>query len=154
MIVETKVSRFTKFSAFLDKVLNKSSTFPIVDSGSCAAVLCPPAQNSEKDYGWLEPNGTFHTVKWGEHQEFAFDIIRKRNWFDDFGKNYGHPYTCAGDYLTETRGWVLLHNPSHGIAYVTRSVCKRMTKAQAEFLYDYYQKRGMPSIASQYIDAI
>lgn len=39
------------------------------------------------------------------------------------------------------RGWVLLHNPSQGIAFPTKNPVKEYTKAQKEFLYDYYMER-------------
>lgn len=39
------------------------------------------------------------------------------------------------------RGWVLLHNPSRGIAFPTKNPVKEYTKAQREFLYDYYMER-------------
>ena len=47
----------------------------------------------------------------------------------------------AGDYLIR-RGWVLLHNPSQGIAIPTRDFSREYTKAQKEFLYDYYMERN------------
>ena len=47
----------------------------------------------------------------------------------------------AGDWLVE-RGGVLLHNPSQGIAYPTKNSVREYTKAQKEFLYDYYMERG------------
>lgn len=46
----------------------------------------------------------------------------------------------AADYLVR-RGWVLLHNPSQGIAIPTRDLTRKYTKAQKEFLYDYYMQR-------------
>lgn len=39
------------------------------------------------------------------------------------------------------RGWVLLHNPQQGIAIPTRDITREYTKAQKEFLYDYYMER-------------
>ena len=46
----------------------------------------------------------------------------------------------AGDWLVE-RGLVLLHDPSRGIAFPTKNPVKEYTKAQKEFLYDYYMER-------------
>ena len=37
--------------------------------------------------------------------------------------------------------WVLLHNPQQGIAIPTRDITREYTKAQKEFLYDYYMER-------------
>jgi hypothetical protein len=93
-------------------------------------------EHSTGDYGWLEPNGTFHEVEWGNHQEWAQEYINK---------NLSDKITAIdnefGDLLVE-RGWVLLHNPSQGIAFPTKDPSKRYTKAQKEFLYDYYTERG------------
>ncbi len=54
----------------------------------------------------------------------------------------------AGDYLAE-RGWVLLHNPSQGIAEPTRTLRRNYTKAQKEFLYDYYMERNKENKANE-----
>ena len=47
----------------------------------------------------------------------------------------------AGDELTK-EGWVLLHNPAQGIAMTTKNLCKDYTKAQKEFLFEYYMERN------------
>ena len=52
-----------------------------------------------------------------------------------------------GDYLVE-RGWVLMHNISQGLAFPTRNPLKPYTKAQKEFLYDYYIERGKEAEAN------
>lgn len=46
-------------------------------------------------------------------------------------------------------GWVLLHNPAHGIAFPTRSATRSYTKAQKEFLYDYYMERDCKKEANE-----
>ena len=69
-------------------------------------------EHTTKDYGWLEPSGKF------------------------LPRLYE-----AGDVLTK-EGWVLLHNPSQGIAMATRNPCKDYTKAQKEFLFEYYMERN------------
>ena len=53
-----------------------------------------------------------------------------------------------GDVLMN-RGWVLLHNPTHGIPFPTKKPEKRYTKAQADFLYDYYIDRGETARANE-----
>ena len=55
------------------------------------------------DYGWLEPDGTWHPVEWAHHSEWA------------------------GNWLNE-------HMPF-------KDPARNMTKAQKEFLYDYYLER-------------
>lgn len=100
-------------------------------------------EHSTGDYGWLEPDGTFHEVEWGDHQKWASDYLDKKqpeDW-DEESTPVCKITHAAGDYLTE-RGWVLLHNPSQGIAIPTRNPLKKYTKAQQEFLYDYYMERG------------
>lgn len=54
----------------------------------------------------------------------------------------------AGDYLV-ARGWVLLHSPAQGIAKPTKNPILDFTKAQKEFLYDYYIERDCENEASE-----
>ena len=49
------------------------------------------------------------------------------------------------------RGWVLLHNPSHGPAFPTSKEGRRYTKAQADFLYEYFLEQGEKDKADQII---
>ena len=102
-------------------------------------------EHTTEDYGWLEPNGTFHEVEWGRHQEWATEYV-KENFPEEYKEismqsNTGTGLIGEGDWLVE-KGWVLLHSPSQGIAQPTRNPVKRYTKAQQEFLYDYYQERN------------
>ena len=104
-------------------------------------------EHSTGDYGWLAPDGTFHEVEWGNHQEWAQNYIEE-NFPEladdsdvDLQQNCNVGLIGAGDWLVE-RGWILLHSPSQGIAFPTRNPLKRYTKAQQEFLYDYYMERG------------
>lgn len=92
-------------------------------------------EHTTGDYGWLEPNGTFHEVEWGEHQSWADKYMCAK--FPDLYQETGK----AGDWMVE-EGWVLLHNPSQGIAFPTKNPVKEYTKAQKEFLYDYYMERN------------
>lgn len=104
-------------------------------------------EHSTEDYGWLEPDGTFHEVKWGVHQEWAQNYMDEKFPEEAMNRDINLQTKCnvgligAGDWLVE-RGWVLLHNPSQGIAFPTKNPMKRYTKAQKEFLYDYYMERG------------
>lgn len=91
-------------------------------------------EHTTKDYGWLEPDGTFHEVEWGEHQSWAYKYV-EQNFPDQYEK-----ILEAGDWLVD-RGWILLHNPSQGIAFATGRLVRDMTKAQKEFLYSYYMER-------------
>lgn len=111
------------------------------------------------DYGWLEPDGTFHAVEWGNHQEWANDYLDKNLKQEErFAAMLeinasGMTKSCsdvigAADYLVR-RGWVLLHNPSQGLAIPTRDTTKAYTKAQKEFLYDYYMERDCKKEANE-----
>lgn len=115
--------------------------------GSFMERMMDKKEHSTEDYGWLEPDGTFHEVEWGNHQEWA-----QRNIEENFPEvaeddDVDMQTKCnagligAGDWLVE-RGWVLLHSPSQGIAQPTKNPVKRYTKKQQEFLYDYYMERG------------
>ena len=102
-------------------------------------------EHTTEDYGWLEPNGTFHEVEWGRHQEWATEYV-KENFPEEYKEismqsNTGTGLIGEGEKQKE-KGWVLLHSPSQGIAQPTRNPVKRYTKAQQEFLYDYYQERN------------
>lgn len=108
-------------------------------------------EHTTEDYGWLEPNGTFHEVDWGQHQEWATEYV-KENFPEEYKEismqsNTGTGLIGEGDWLVE-KGWVLLHSPSQGIAQPTRNPVRRYTKAQQEFLYDYYMERGKEKEAS------
>lgn len=117
--------------------------------GSFMERMMDEEEHSTGDYGWLEPDGTFHEVDWGDHQEFAEKYIRENMTEDDWiaagvhvpGQFKSDDLYSFGDYLVE-RGWVLLHSPSQGIAQPTKNPVKRYTKKQQEFLYDYYMERG------------
>ena len=115
--------------------------------GSFMERMMDKKEHSTEDYGWLEPDGTFHEVEWGNHQEWAQRYIEEN--FPEVAEDDGVDMQTkcnvgligAGDWLVE-RGWVLLHSPSLGIAQPTKNPVKRYTKKQQEFLYDYYMERG------------
>ena len=104
---------------------------------------------TDDDYGWLEPNGTFHPVEFGEHESWAKDHVAEfyRDEHEEKRKE-ARKYILYGDFLTD-RGWVLLHNPSQGIAIPTTSPGKRYTKAQKEFLYQYFIDRNCEKEANE-----
>lgn len=112
--------------------------------------------HSTEDYGWLEPSGKFHEVDWCNHQEWAEKYIRENMTEEEWLTAGIHMpdqvqtavYNTFGDYLI-SRGWVLLHNPYQGTAIPTRDESRTYTKAQKEFLYDYYIERGCISQANE-----
>lgn len=101
-------------------------------------------EHTTADYGWLDPNGTFYECEWGEHAKWADEWLEKH--IPEEEQTF--QLYEAGDILVD-RGWVLLHNPSLGIAEVTKSELKELTKAQKEFLYDYFMERKCKAQADQ-----
>lgn len=102
--------------------------------------------DTDEDYGWLEPNGTFHVAPWGDHYQWAYDYIQ-----DHFATDHVMTPDMArdpGDYLLQ-KGWVLLHSPSQGIARPSIHPTKRYTKNQQDFLYGYYIDRDKSDLANQ-----
>ena len=105
-------------------------------------------QKSEApEYGWLEPNGTFHPVPWGEHEKWALDYVEEHYPEEMFAEYYTHIFPNmgkrsigGGDILTYKLGWLCIDSPAQGRGR-PRTIGKPMTKAQKEFLYDYYMKR-------------
>lgn len=119
-------------------------------SGLLSSFMERMHDENEDDYGWLEPDGTFHVVEFGEHQKFAQEYLNEKYPFDKFPDMYWlgdkgseeRKHIVNGDVLVYKLNWVLLDNPAQGVARVTRDTSKRLTKAQKEFLYDYYTKRN------------
>lgn len=113
----------------------------------------------DDNYGWLEPNGTFHPVEWGEHQGWAHNKVLELGWIEEDTETWvdkkGNT-RCVwsgeeGDILVD-RGWVLLHSPGMGVAKATKSDTKPLTKAQREFLFGYYTDRGLNQMAAEYLE--
>lgn len=109
-------------------------------------------ENEEKpvcDYGWLEPDGTWHPVKWGYHSSWAKEYLDEHYPFKDYASLYWHVdsngvrhHIVNGDVLIYSLGWILLDNPYQGLARVTRNTSKDMTRDQKDFLFTYYVERG------------
>ncbi|WP_278509938.1 hypothetical protein [Bacteroides nordii] len=63
-------------------------------------------EHTTEDYGWLEPNGKFHAVKWGDHQEWAYEYLESKAKTEEEYSKLPRLYE-AGDVLTK-EGWVLI----------------------------------------------
>lgn len=93
-------------------------------------------QNNTEDkptYGWLDPDGTFYGVGWGEHQEWAEKELKKLGITDA---------THPGDELV-AHGWILIHNPAHGVGTCTMAM--KPSLQQKAFLKDYYTQWDEPA---------
>ena len=105
---------------------------------------------SPYEYGWLSPSGEFFPVEWGEHQSWALKKIRElygNRWYE----RYHEAGETPGDILVDD-GWVLIHNPAMGSPVITNSARKRLTRAQTEYLYDYFMKYGMRDEAKEVLE--
>ena len=91
----------------------------------CTGKLCNNCKLSSKNNGM----GIACNELEKKHPERAIEILKQ---YEEI--------LNPGDWLVD-RGWVLLHNPSQGVAFATGSLVRDMTKAQKEFLYDYYIER-------------
>lgn len=108
------------------------------------------------DYGWLEPDGTFHDVPWGNHASFAREYCQEHfpleheYWHDDSDKiiRLRNP----DEILIDKLGWVLIHSPGQGKPFHESSETKNLTKAQVNFLYDFYMCRNMSREANELFD--
>ena len=111
------------------------------------------------NYGWIDPAGNFYPVEFAEHQSWAHKKVVELglvgedadSWVDRNGNTHYLQTGVEGDILVD-RGWALLHNPGKGVAFVTSSDEKPLTKAQREFLYGYYSDRGLWKQAEQYLE--
>lgn len=109
---------------------------------------------TDDDYGWLEPDGTYHPVPWGEHSEWAKNYADTHYPFRENASMYWRDingerrHVVCGDFLMYALGWCLLDNPCQGTATPKYDTTRGLSKKQKEFLFDYYIKRNMHDKAS------
>ena len=103
----------------------------------------PPPKKSSQPFGWLSPSGDFTEGDWGDHEKIAHDMIRKLGFSDEFRayKVATRQGLGARDFLSEVKGYCLIHNPSGLGGYIVSNV-KPLTKQQREFLYGYFMDMG------------
>jgi uncharacterized protein YifE (UPF0438 family) len=117
------------------------------------------AQRYDDNYGWLSPTGEFSPSEFGDHEQWAADYIDEHDLEDEYFDWYEKRYTdgkrfglgIKGDFLVYEKGFVLLHNPANGLAQITASDIKPLTKKQKEFLFDYYTERNKHEEAAKYL---
>ena len=131
----------------------------------------------DKNYGWLDPQGKFYEVEWGDHQSWVYEslhykiyeeekdpiprycridtkIIDLSQYLEEFEKwvkeknCIGTGIDRAGDFLS-SKGWVLIHSPSQGLPVLWKETIMKMTKAQKEFMYTYYTERNATKEANE-----
>lgn len=120
-------------------------------------VRCKESKPDEpKEFGWLSPSGEFTKSPFGEHEESASLICEKKgfveeywNWVKETGDNeIGH---LMRDFLSQVKGYCLIHNPSGFGGYVVTNM-KNLTKKQKEFLYAYFIDMGDRFKAEQFLE--
>ena len=105
---------------------------------------------AENDYGWLEPDGTFHPAPFAEHLTWAQKrVMEMRRGASEETRRHIDAVS-ADDYLQHL-GWARIHNPYQGLANVGMDPSKSLTDRQCAFLFDYYVKRGHEAIAGKYL---
>lgn len=100
--------------------------------------------DTDDDYGWLEPNGTYHPVEWGLHNNWAEQYLLDHYTDEELKELYYNEEQIripATDVMIYKLNWILLHNPSQGLAEHTAKPGYPISKAAKDFLYNYYTKR-------------
>ena len=109
-----------------------------------------------KEFGWLSPTGEFTESPFGTHEESAEKICENKGftneywkWVEKNGDNeIDH---LMRDFLSEVKGYCLIHNPSGCGGYIVTNM-KRLTKKQKEFLYGYFMDMGDRLKAEQFVE--
>jgi len=112
-----------------------------------AATKKEEPKKTSQPFGWLSPTGDFTEGDWGEHEGVALDIIKAKK----FDYNFNDLHYTARDFLSEVKGYVLIHNPAGSGNYIVSHV-KPLTKRQKEFLYGYFMDLGDKWKAEQYLN--
>lgn len=121
----------------------------MVDQESCTFPKGLP-----KEFGWLSPSGEFTESPLGEHESGAEKICKKRNFMEEFfaWKKKKHYLALKRDFLTEVKGYCLIHNPSgYGAGYHVEHE-KPFTKQQKDFLFAYFWDMGMYRKAKEFTE--
>lgn len=123
------------------------------DSGTTDKEIDQTLRTKVQPFGWLSPDGFFIESEWGTHTESANNIIKEkgfkaefRSWFKD-EPDYS---LLAGDFLTQQKGYCLIHSPAN-VGYIVTHF-KPLTKKQKDFLFGYFAEMGNFGRASMYVE--
>lgn len=109
----------------------------------------PSPKKKSQPFGWLSPTGDFTEGEFGEHDDAAREIIQKRGFGTEFHDwRDQHQGTCR-DFLSEVKGYCLIHNPCGTGDYLVSHV-KPLTKKQRDFMYGYFMDMGDRFKAEQF----
>lgn len=114
------------------------------------------SDTESKGFGWLSPTGVFTESPFGTHEESAEQICKEKGFVEEYWKwvkengdnEIDH---LMRDFLSEVKGYSLIHNPSGYGGYIVTNI-KNLTKKQKEFLYEYFIDKGDRFKAEQFID--
>lgn len=106
-----------------------------------------PSSTVPSGYGWLAPDGNFTEADFGDHESTAGHIIEMKGWGDHLRESKKTP----GDYLTQERRYLLLHDPTGQNSIIVTGDESRATKVQREFLYDWMIANGHALRAGMYM---
>lgn len=106
-----------------------------------------PARTVPSGYGWLAPDGSFTEADFGDHESTACRIIGMKGWDDHLSESE----KTSGDYLTQERHYLLLHDPTGQNSIIVTGDESHATKAQREFLYDWMMANGHALRAGMYL---
>lgn len=109
----------------------------------------PIVEEENKEYGWIDRQGTFYPVEFGAHQALASSYVLKMIRKGDLSF-VDAQMTDAGDWLID-KGWVLIHKPYQTLK-ITRCETTRLTNRQKEFLFDYLNERGLNTEAEMILN--
>lgn len=104
------------------------------------------------EYGFISPSGKFFPGNFGEYSEIANKIISKNKWKKEF---YSSSFNSSPNFLCYKKNYILLHNPRNPLANSIDNVIvtgnlEYATQHQADFLFDYFNKRKAPELALKY----
>ena len=109
-----------------------------------------PAKSSQP-FGWLFPGGEFIAGDFGEHEAAARTIIEESGFLAEYREgSRRNGWTCR-DFLSEVKGYCLIHNPLGSGGYVV-SHQKPLTKKQRDFLYGYFMDLGDQFKAQSFVE--
>lgn len=100
------------------------------------------------------PSGEFTPVDFGNHEQFALRYLREHMALEDTPAIMKKYHSSMTDWLIYERNFVLLHNPSLGPAILTRNETRNLTRAQKDFLFDYFTTHGRNADANKIMEQL
>ena len=122
------------------------------NEGKLPEIKKEKAKKESQPFGWLSPTGEFTEGDWCEHEEVAEEIVEKKGFYKEYREWRKTDYSrLCRDFLSEVKGYCLIHNPSMNGGYIVSNI-KPLTKKQKEFLYGYFMDIGDRFKAEQYVE--